>query len=96
MEDGFSVLPEALKSAAADVASRTSTLARDSAAVGGGMTVQTGDPALDAHIVQLAGQVAAALAGAGRALSSDAAGLVRCAARYAQADLTSGPPIAAG
>jgi len=91
MVDGFAVVPEALTDAAADVARWTAPLSRGATAVGGAAAVQTGDPALDARIAQLAGQVAASLAGAGRALSSDAAGLATCARRYGQADLVSGP-----
>ncbi|HXM54604.1 MAG TPA: hypothetical protein VOB72_04380 [Candidatus Dormibacteraeota bacterium] len=90
---GFNVQTGDLTTLAGGFANEVPALARDVQSVVAGLTVDTGDAALDARISTLAGQIAASLAGAGQALQADSTGLVSNAATYTGADFGSVPTL---
>jgi hypothetical protein len=68
---GFSVDPASLNTASQKFALVVPTVALDVQYVSAALGVTTGNPALDALIARLAGQVAGSLAGAGKALQAE-------------------------
>jgi hypothetical protein len=95
-EDGFLVSPEALKGMASSMDGHAPALSADARAVSTGLTVHTGNPALDALIARLAGQVAASLGGCGGSLHWDAVDLGDAARMYVAADLHNRPSAGGG
>jgi hypothetical protein len=88
---GFTVDTASLGTASKSFTDAVQPMARDVMAVAGALGVSTGDPALDAMITRLAGQVADSLAGCGQAMQADAAGLNGNAATYLAGDTASVP-----
>ncbi|HXM54600.1 MAG TPA: hypothetical protein VOB72_04360 [Candidatus Dormibacteraeota bacterium] len=91
---GFTDSPPDLVTLSGGFAAAVSPLARQVEAVVAALGVDTGDPALDARIVALAGQVADSLAAGGMAIQLDADNLSANASTFVAADqagVPSGP-----
>jgi hypothetical protein len=93
---GFSVETTALGTASQAFSGTVPAMAQSVQAVAGSLAVTTGNPALDAMISRLAGQVTSSLAGCGQAMQADSTGLSLNAAMYAASDVASVPQITLG